>query len=297
MALLHSHTYDGYDGVTPLPEEFYHWADPPVGTVSATVTSITLKLYRGSAATINMRCRFEKPDGSDGDFAYKDVVWTEGGEALVTFTFSDAPVRTSPFGRFTVYVSKTPGEPAGTIYSAYKDYVQAPFEREYGIINGAWVGNFPPSKPTNPTPSDVNVSADFSNLTLSWDDGGGADTYDIYLGPVGNLSLLSSAQAGTSLVVDPGDIPWGQTISWRVDATNDNGTTTGDTWSFSVVNVQQVRMGSTGNFLLAAATNGVYLSTDLGNNWTKKQPDGLDDTIWSKGICSGNGTYIIVVSD
>lgn len=66
-----------------------------------------------------------------------------------------------------------------------------------------------------------------------------------------------------------------------------------------VVDIQQVRMGAGGDFLLVGATDGVYLSTDLGDNWTRKQPDGAGagDTIWSQGICSSDGTYIIVVSD
>ena len=63
------------------------------------------------------------------------------------------------------------------------------------------------------------------------------------------------------------------------------------------VDVRQVRLGSGGNFLVATAVNGVYLSTDFGDNWTKKTPDGVGTTDWAKGICSSTGTYIIVVSD
>ena len=93
-----------------------------------------------------------------------------------------------------------------------------------------------PNKPTNPTPVDTGTDIDFSNLTLSWEDGGGADTYNVYVGDAANnLTLLSSVQAGVSFVLS--DIQralFTATGWWRIDATNVNGTTTGDDWSFTV---------------------------------------------------------------
>lgn len=68
-----------------------------------------------------------------------------------------------------------------------------------------------------------------------------------------------------------------------------------ETWG-TVINVRSIYLGSDGDFLVAAAETGVYLSVDLGDNWTRKTPDGVEDTDWVKGICSDNGTYIIVVS-
>ncbi len=91
-----------------------------------------------------------------------------------------------------------------------------------------------PTKATNPTPAN-SATVDFSDLTLSWDDGGGADTFNVYLGPQGSLSLISSAQAGTTKVVGTGDVPWGEDVYWRIDSTNGAGTTTGDTWSFTTL--------------------------------------------------------------
>lgn len=154
-----------------------------------------------------------------------------------------------------------------------------------------------PSKATTPSPADTATSVDFSALGLSWVDGGGADTFDVYMGPVGALVLVSSAQVGTTLTVDTADVPWGQTIYWRIDSTNAGGTTTGDTWSFDVVIIRSVKLGANGAFIVVTAENGVYLSTDSGANWSKKTPDGVGATDWAKGICSSDGTYIIVVSD
>lgn len=93
-----------------------------------------------------------------------------------------------------------------------------------------------PAKPINPDPADSDVGTDFSDYTLSWDDGGNTDTYDVYVGEsAGDLTLVSSAQIGTSLVI-PEAYRLARTVStwyWRVDANNAHGTTTGDVWSFS----------------------------------------------------------------
>ncbi len=92
-----------------------------------------------------------------------------------------------------------------------------------------------PEKPVNPTPMHTGTDIDFSNKTLSWTDGGGADTYDIYVGDAAdNLTLLSSAQVGTSLILtDVQRALFTATGYWRVDATNISGTTTGDVWNFT----------------------------------------------------------------
>ena len=156
--------------------------------------------------------------------------------------------------------------------------------------------DLPPSKAVNPSPADSATSVDFSALGLSWDDGGNADTFDVYIGPVGALVLVSSAQAGTTITVDTADVPWGQTIYWRIDSTNAGGTTTGDTWSFDVVIIRSVKLGANGAFIVVTSDDGVYLSTDSGANWSQKLPDGVGATDWTKGICSSDGTYIIVVS-
>ena len=96
-----------------------------------------------------------------------------------------------------------------------------------------------PSKPTNPTPTNDGTEVDFSAFGLSWDDGGGADTYDVYIGETGNLTSVSSEQAGTSYTTSLEELesiydssPINQKIYWRVDATNIYGTTTGDEWNF-----------------------------------------------------------------
>ncbi len=96
-----------------------------------------------------------------------------------------------------------------------------------------------PFKPTNPSPAHQATEVDFSGLTLSWEDGGGADTYNVYIGTSGNLSLVSSAQEGTSYTTSLSELetifgtsPINQKIYWRIDAKNEVGTTQGDEWWF-----------------------------------------------------------------
>lgn len=89
-----------------------------------------------------------------------------------------------------------------------------------------------PSKATNPTPADTDTGVDFSGLVLDWDDGGGADTFDVYIGPVGALVKVADAIVPSTFTVDLEDVPTDQVIYWRVDSTNAGGTTEGDTWSF-----------------------------------------------------------------
>jgi len=90
-----------------------------------------------------------------------------------------------------------------------------------------------PSEPTTPSPANNATEVDFSGFTLSWEDGGGADTYNIYIGPSGSLTLRSAAQAGTSYVTNISEVPYGEKIYWRVDAINAGGTTTGNVWNFA----------------------------------------------------------------
>lgn len=71
-------------------------------------------------------------------------------------------------------------------------------------------------------------------------------------------------------------------------------------WSFTTggppANVRSIHLGSEGDFILAATEDGIYISSDFGDSWTKKYPDGVAETDWVKGICSSDGTYCIAVS-
>jgi hypothetical protein len=179
---------------------------------------------------------------------------------------------------------------------------------EYGDATDAGTGirsNIiltPPEKAINPTPADSATGIDFSGFETTWEDGGGADTFDVYLGPVGSLTKVSTAQAGVSYTTDAAEIitlfgvhPTPEDIFWRIDSTNNAGTTTGDTWSFRAMpSINKVRLGSDGSFILAMMNQGIATSANLGSTWTTTLPDTNDQTNWTNGDCSNDGTYLIV---
>jgi len=126
----------------------------------------------------------------------------------------------------------------------------------------------PPEKPTTPTPANEATEVDFSGFTLSWVNGGGATSYDVYIGPSGSLVKVSSSQAGTSYVTNIDEVPYNQVIYWRIDAINNNGTTTGDNWNFDA------RPGAAITPYPGNATSGITLD-DTTATWES----GSDNTI------------------
>lgn len=97
-----------------------------------------------------------------------------------------------------------------------------------------------PSKPVNPAPSDAATNVTLDQETVTWEDGGDAETYDVYYGTTsGDLTKVSSAQAGTSFTIfgidDGSPFSYLNVRYWRIDATNSYGTTTGDEWVFTTI--------------------------------------------------------------
>ncbi len=111
---------------------------------------------------------------------------------------------------------------------------------ELAGVSVAWI--LPaPQKAINPDPADektgVAVSAD-----LSWEDGGDTDTYDVYFGTDPEaLDLVSEGQTATTY--DPGTMDGSTVYYWRIDSTNDTGTTTGDVWSFTTKKASNMWLG------------------------------------------------------
>jgi len=97
-----------------------------------------------------------------------------------------------------------------------------------------------PTKATNPTPSNAAADVTLDQATVIWEDGGGATSYDVYYGTAsGSLSKVSSSQAGVSFTISgiTNGSPFEYLITryWRIDSINDQGTTTGDEWSFTTI--------------------------------------------------------------
>jgi hypothetical protein len=107
-----------------------------------------------------------------------------------------------------------------------------------------------PSKPINPDPAHQETDVDFSDRTISWDNGGGATSYDVYIGDASdNLTKVSAGQAGLTYTVTDANMelfPKG-VCYWRIDAINAGGTTTGDDWYFTVITKSFIRYGNNGS--------------------------------------------------
>jgi len=89
-----------------------------------------------------------------------------------------------------------------------------------------------PSKPINPTPTNAADTIALGLAAIEWEDGGGADDFDVYFGISGDMELVSSGQAGTSFAMAV-PLLYNTVYQWRIDANNAYGTTTGDVWSFT----------------------------------------------------------------
>lgn len=92
------------------------------------------------------------------------------------------------------------------------------------------------SKPTTPSPANGSgPGINFTNRTVSWVNGGGAETYTIRMDSGGTpYNVVSLSQTGTSYTIPEADISRYQDniISWRVDAEAGGETVTGDVWTF-----------------------------------------------------------------
>lgn len=92
------------------------------------------------------------------------------------------------------------------------------------------------AKPTTPSPANGSgPGINFTNRTVSWVDGGGAETYTIRMDSGGTpYNVVSLSQAATSYTIPEADLALYQDniISWRVDAEAGGETIQGDVWTF-----------------------------------------------------------------
>ena len=117
----------------------------------------------------------------------------------------------------------------------------------------------PPGQPGSPTPSNGAGSVSI-NQDLSWSAASGATSYNVYFGTGSSLSLLGN-QAGTSRGLS--QLAFSTTYSWRVDAVNGSGTTTGQTWSFTTEADTPAPPGQTGSPTPSNGATSVSIDQDL----------------------------------
>lgn len=125
-------------------------------------------------------------------------------------------------------------------------------------------------KPIEPTPATGATAISPTLSTLSWKNGGGASSFNIYFGTSGNLSFVRSVDADSLSLFAVQSISGGllplkgsTTHAWRVDAVNALGSVTGDEWTFatstliSPINTAS-NMMATRRILLAAADDTIW---------------------------------------
>ena len=89
-----------------------------------------------------------------------------------------------------------------------------------------------PVAPTNPRPAHGAVGVPL-DVSLSWDSGGRATSYDVFLGRAATLQASDLLRTTATRNLQPGSLVAGTRYYWRVDAKNGVGSTPSDTWSFT----------------------------------------------------------------
>ena len=90
-----------------------------------------------------------------------------------------------------------------------------------------------PSTAKNPSPTDDEV-VEPGSITLSWDNGGGAEMFIIYFGQDSDPDSGELEGERTSTQFTTPTLRAGEEYFWRIDSVNSNGTTRGAVWSFRV---------------------------------------------------------------
>ncbi len=124
-------------------------------------------------------------------------------------------------------------------------------------------------KPTNPDPADDETDVSRSKTPLSWDapdQDPAADTYEIYFRESGDdWELMGEAQAGLSLSIPFRRLDYDTVYEWRVDATTDGNTITGDTWTFTCLKFDQIQVSY--DLITGGSGNGPYDGGTQGVDW------------------------------
>ncbi|MBN1490408.1 MAG: InlB B-repeat-containing protein, partial [Phycisphaerae bacterium] len=145
-----------------------------------------------------------------------------------------------------------------------------------------------PLKAIDPSPSGDATGVQLRPV-LAWSDGGGATSYDVYLGASSSLGPgdLKASQSGTSFrpaqcdVLEPN-----KTYYWRIDSKNTYGTRVGDVWHFSTASVS-----SSGHVVYVnAAACGSNNGDSWGDAYTRLQ-DALHEYNDNAEVWVAAGTY------
>lgn len=229
MAVLYSNT-GSRDGLSS-GNLYYITTSPPEGTTHAIITSITWMFYQANGLPYGPGTVQSAIYQSNHTWSAQsqEVITFDVAEKIVQFTFNNILADLDGSNRMYLSVGSPGGWPPPG-WTIYKGTVSA---IPYVIIEGTWAG--PPVKATTPSPENAASDQRLNVTQLSWVDGGGADTYNVYFGPTAEMTLRSSGQSGTTFDLSSIILEYNTSYQWRIDSVNQYGTTTGDTWSFSTL--------------------------------------------------------------
>jgi len=155
-----------------------------------------------------------------------------------------------------------------------------------------------PARATTPFPRNGSTEDEIT-VQLSWTSEFKATSHDVYFGKTDPPPFVGNQE---SRVFDPGLLEGASTYFWRIDERNENGVTTGDTWSFTTMealasvpvnpfppmNASSVRKNSI--LTWDESTNASYYKLYLGNGSTEYIGD-LSEAKYDPEILKSNTVY------
>jgi len=176
------------------------------------------------------------PDGATNQPVNVVLSWADGGRATgFRIYFGTNPtLGESAFRGSQSAASFNPGTLAYNADYYWRVDATSPGGTTQGDVWRFSTGSAPlrlPSQATRPSPSH-NAMNQLINLVLSWINGEGATSCDVYFGttPTPGPSEFRANQSAVSF--DPGTLAFNANYYWRIDTRNAAGRTVGDVWSF-----------------------------------------------------------------
>ena len=123
--------------------------------------------------------------------------------------------------------------------------------------------------------------------TLSWADGGGATSYDVFFG-TSNPPASQGNQPGTTF--NPGTLNASTTYYWRIDARNSAGVTPGAVWSFTTgaQSCTYSLSSMSANVGTLSGSGSFNVTTESSCRWLANSDD--EDWLYTGSGQTGNGT-------
>ncbi|GAB4300411.1 MAG: hypothetical protein Kow0098_27740 [Ignavibacteriaceae bacterium] len=225
----------------------------------------------GSVNVVYYDSRFTSPDSAEVYVSRS----TDGGDTWTDLQVSDHRFKPKPIaglagGYQGDYIGIT--ETDGILWPYWCDDVTGIYQ--------AWTTKVtfgppcPVEAPSNPSPVNGATNVSIALTEITWDNGLGANTNDLYFGTnPGSLPLVQSGTLATSWTIPTGTLEYSSTYYWQVVEHGDTCSTAGPMWSFST----------------EADPNLITIFEDYFDtfDWTPVGPNGL--TNWSTQNSSNAG--------